>query len=172
MILTGAPGAGKTTALEKLGALLEVAGIPYGALESEQLAWGDPWLEGEPWLAQLRAVFALQRQAGRRLFLVAATTESDRELAALAEAIGAEETLAVLISASAELAATRVGAREPDDWPGKAELVAHSRYLAASMERLGGIDVRVSSESADPTEVAGAILEAMRDRGLIEHGRA
>jgi hypothetical protein len=39
MLLTGAPGAGKTSVLEKLATLLEIEGVEFGALESEQLGW-------------------------------------------------------------------------------------------------------------------------------------
>jgi hypothetical protein len=57
-----------------LSTLLEVDELAFGALESEQLAWGSPWLRPSEWLPQLAAVICLQRAAGRRLFLVAATT--------------------------------------------------------------------------------------------------
>jgi hypothetical protein len=66
VLSTGAPGAGKSSVLEKLATLLEIEGVEFGALESEQLGLGSPWLSGEPWLSQLRAVLERQRQAGRR----------------------------------------------------------------------------------------------------------
>lgn len=92
-------GAGKSSVLEKLATLLEIEGIEFGALESEQLGWGSPWLSGEPWLGQLRAVLELQRQAGRRRFLIAATTETSEELAAVRDAIAVDRLVAVLLSA-------------------------------------------------------------------------
>lgn len=42
LILTGPPGAGKSSVLEALTTLLELDGVEYSALESEQLAWGSP----------------------------------------------------------------------------------------------------------------------------------
>jgi predicted ATPase len=90
VLLTGAPGAGKTSVLEKLATLLEIEGVEFGALESEQLGWGSPWLSGELWLGQLRAVLDLQRQAGRRRFLIAATTETSDDLAAVRDAIAVD----------------------------------------------------------------------------------
>ena len=50
LILTGAPGTGKTSALEVLMTLLELEGAEYGAIESEQLALGSPLLPGEAWI--------------------------------------------------------------------------------------------------------------------------
>jgi predicted ATPase len=69
VVLTGAPGAGKPSVLQQLADLLEGEAITFGALDSEQLAWGAPWLDNEPWLAQLRAIFEIQRRAGRSRFL-------------------------------------------------------------------------------------------------------
>src|SRR5215213_8464615 len=98
LVLTGAPGAGKSSVLEALSGLLEEAGVAHGALESEQLARGTPWLADEAVFAQLAAVCELQRAAGRRLFLVSATTETEAELTAVCEAIGAERTLVACLT--------------------------------------------------------------------------
>ena len=76
IVITGAPGAGKSSVAEAFTTLLDNAGIEHGAIESEQLAWGTPWLEGAQALEQLAAVLALQRGYGRRLFVVVATTET------------------------------------------------------------------------------------------------
>jgi adenylate kinase len=42
VVLTGAPGAGKSSVLDRLATLLEIEGVEFGALESEQLGWGSP----------------------------------------------------------------------------------------------------------------------------------
>ncbi len=140
------PGAGKSSVLEKLATLLEIDGIPFGALESEQLGWGSPWLYGESWLKQLRTVLELQRQAGRRMFLIAATAETTKELSALVEAIAVDEAASVLLSAPADVLAARIDARGPDVWPGKLQLVEHARDLATSRQDLAGIDLRINTE--------------------------
>ena len=75
VLLIGAPGAGKSALLAALSTLLEREGVRHGALESEQLAQGWPLLAASDWIGQLGAVLARQREAGRRIFLVAATTE-------------------------------------------------------------------------------------------------
>jgi chloramphenicol 3-O-phosphotransferase len=166
VLLTGAPGAGKSSVLEKLATLLEIEGLEFGALESEQLGWGSPWLSGEPWLGQLRAVLELQRRAGRRGFLIAATTETSDELAAVRDAIAVDQLLPVLLVVSPEVAAARIDRREPDAWPGKQGLIEHSRYLAVSMRDLAGIDIRIDTDAREAGDVAVELREALRSHGL------
>ncbi|MGI9185766.1 MAG: AAA family ATPase [Solirubrobacteraceae bacterium] len=166
VVLTGAPGAGKSTVLEKLATLLEIDGVEFGALESEALGWGSPWLDDEWRLRQLKAVLEIQRQAGRRLFLIAATTETSRELAAVIEVIATDEHVAVLLSAPADVVAARIDAREPDDWPGKLALIEHARGLATSMQALTGIDFRISTDDRSVTDVALEVRDKLRARGL------
>ena len=168
VLLTGAPGSGKSSVLEKLATLLEADGLAFGALESEQLGWGSPWLHGEPWLTQLRAVLELQRGAGRRMFLIAATTETSADLAAVVDALGVDRVATVLLSAAPEVVAARIEAREPDSWPGKAALVEHARALATSMADLDGIDVRISTEGASAGDVAVVLWDSLRAQGLAE----
>lgn len=106
-------------------------------------------LSGEPWLGQLRAVLELQRQAGRRRFLIAATTETSEELAAVRDATDVDRLVAVLLSAPPEVAAARIEAREPETWPGKHGLIEHARHLALSMRNLAGIDIRIDTDRRD-----------------------
>lgn len=166
VVLTGPPGAGKSSVLEQLATLLEIDGTEFGALESEQLGWGSPWLDDELCLRQLQAVLEIQRQAGRRLFLITATTETSRELAAVIEAIAADEHHAVLLSAPAHVVAARIEAREPDAWPGKLALIGHARGLATSMLELSGIGVQVSTEDRCASDVALEVRDKLRARGL------
>ncbi len=166
VVLTGPPGAGKSSVLDALTTLLEIDGTAFGALEAEQLGWGSPWLSGEPWLAQLRAVLQLQRQAGRRLFLIAVTAECSEELAAVIDAIAVDQVAAVLLSAPADVVSARIAAREPDAWPGRAALIEHARQLADSMPALAGVDIRVDTDGRRPTDVALAVRDALRARGI------
>lgn len=142
--------------------MLEMDGVEYSALESEQLAWGSPLLSAEQWLPQLAAVTALQHDVGRRLFLIAATTETTDELRRVAEAVGADRTLVVLLVAPADVVAARIEEREPDRWPGKADLIAHARRLAVSMPRdLEGVDARVETGGRAAVDVAVEVRDVL-----------
>jgi broad-specificity NMP kinase len=164
LVLTGAPGAGKTSVLEALTTLLEIEGTPYGAIECEQLAWGSPWLAPEHWIAQLAGVLALQRDAGRERFLVAATTETEAELRGVVAAIAAPRTLAICLRAAPATVAARIAEREPDAWPGKAALIAHAAELAGSIPRLGGIDMVIDTDGRDRLDVAREVRAALDQR--------
>lgn len=99
MILTGAPGAGKTSVLDALCTMLEIECVGFGAIESEMCSRGCPWLSLGEWVPQLAAVIALQKQAGRRLFLVAATTETGDELEKLIDALALPRVLVICLRA-------------------------------------------------------------------------
>jgi energy-coupling factor transporter ATP-binding protein EcfA2 len=162
LVITGAPGSGKSTVLGMVGTLLEIDGIAFAAVECDELARGWPYPPLPEVLARLAAVTALQRQAGRSLTLVVATTETDGELEQVIEAIGAERTLVVCLRAPADVVAGRVGAREPDAWPGKQHLVAHACVLALQIPDLGRIDAVIDSSAQLPATVAGEVHGLLR----------
>jgi gluconate kinase len=162
LIIIGAPGSGKTSVLDALCTLLEIEGVEFGAIESEQLARGWPWLTAERWTAQLAAVISLQRDAGRRLFLVAATTETVDELRGVVDAVGAERVLVVCLTASADLVARRVAAREPDRWLGKAELIEHARALASVIPTIPGIDLAIATDDREAIDAAAELRDTLR----------
>ena len=81
--------------LEALATLHEIERIEHGALEAEQLSLGLPLLEADRWVPQLEAILSLQRQAGRRLFLISATVAGDEDLAAVRAATRADAALVV-----------------------------------------------------------------------------
>ena len=166
LILTGAPGSGKTTVLGALGTLLEIDGIEFGAIESEQLARGWPWLEPAQWLPQLAAVTALQREAGRQTFLVAATTETEQDLKDVIGAVAADRAMVVCLSAPRDVVAARVADREPDSWPGKRGLINHARELADAIPSIPGIDLVLPTDGRDPVAVAAEIKAALAANGI------
>jgi chloramphenicol 3-O-phosphotransferase len=167
LILIGAPGAGKSSVLGALMTLLELEGVEYGAIESEQLAMGSPLLPGHAWIRQLEAVLELQRESGSTLFLIVATVENDEELRAAKRAARADSSLVACLVASPDTVATRIAAREPDRWPGKAGLIAHARGLAETVPRLAGIDLRIETEECAAETTAELIQAEMRLRGLL-----
>lgn len=153
--------------LEALSTLLEVDEVAFGALESEQLAWGWPWLAVSEWLPQLAAVISLQRAAGRRLFLVTATTETQLELQGVIDALPVDRVIVVCLRAGPEAVATRIAQREPDAWSGKGPLISHARVLAESIPSIAGIDAVICTEDRSAVEVAGEINDLLRDHELL-----
>jgi hypothetical protein len=172
LVLIGAPGSGKSSVLEVLITLLDRDGVEYGAIESEQLSLGYPLLSGRQWTDQLDAVLALQREAGRRRFLIAATVENAEELCWVVAATRAESPLVACLHASADVLAERVAEREPDAWPGKAGLIAHARELALVIPNLANIDLLIDTEHRGAEQVAAQIYDEMRSRGLFQDGSA
>jgi chloramphenicol 3-O-phosphotransferase len=167
VVVTGAPGSGKSSVLDALATLLEIEGIEHGATESEQLSRGLPLLDADALTAQLAAVLAMQREAGRSLFLIAATTETEHELRGVLDAAGADRSLVVALQAPAEVVVERLARREPDRWPGKLRLIAHARALAEVIPGLPGVDAVIDTTQRAPDEVAAEIHEQMSRRGLI-----
>jgi chloramphenicol 3-O-phosphotransferase len=167
LVLIGAPGAGKTSVLEAVATLHDIEAVEHGAIEAEQLSLGRPLLPASSWVPQLGAVLSLQRDAGRRRFLISATVETADDLAAVRIATAAELALVVCLSASSETVAARIDAREPDHWPGKAPLIDRARKLASSTPRLPGIDLVVDTEQRAAEDVAAEIFQAMRSGGML-----
>jgi hypothetical protein len=167
LILTGAPGSGKTSVLEELCTMLEVDDVRFGAIESEQLARGWPPLPLAGCLRQLAAIVALQREAGRDTLLVVATTETETELRAVIDAVDAERVLVVCLSAPPEVAAARVAAREPDAWPGKQNLIRHARELATAIPLIPGLDVVLGTSDRGAGDVAAELRSLLIRRGIV-----
>lgn len=166
-VLIGAPGAGKSSVLGRLTTLLQIDGIPFGAIESEQFSWGSPLLSARDWLPQLATVLAMQRDAGRQRFLIAATPETAAELHAIVAATRADRVLVVCLVASPETVAARIDVREPDNWPEKQRLIAHARRLAASVPSFSGIDLSIATENLSAEDAAAEVHAVMRSKGLL-----
>lgn len=166
LLLTGAPGAGKSSVLDALSTRLETEGIRHGAIESEQLTRGFPSLGNELLAEQLAAVLATQREAGRKLFLIAFTPETAEQLRDVRRASAATRELVVCLAAPPETVAARLQAREPDRWPGKAGLIARARELAGSVPKLESTDLVLATGGRDADAVAGEVRAAMRARGI------
>ena len=170
MVLTGAPGSGKTSVLDALCTRLEIDDVHFGAIETEQLARGWPWLTSRQWSAHLADLIAAQRQSGRDTFLVVATTETEAELRGVIEALGDTKVVVICLSVPPDLAAHRVSEREPDSWPGKPTLIEHARTLAREIPGLPSIDVVLSTVDRHAAEVAAEVSEILLARGLIPPG--
>jgi ribose 1,5-bisphosphokinase PhnN len=160
VLLTGPPGAGKTSVLTALSDALSDDDIAHASVETEALVWTHPALSDEQWTRHVRAICALHRNAGHQLLLIAQTLETDEDIAQLQQAVGADEHLLVRLEAPPDTLVERIVAREPESWSGLRELVAHAQELAATMPALRGIDLVLSTEGQRPEAVARRIRDA------------
>jgi hypothetical protein len=164
VVLTGPPGAGKSSVLTALADALGDDDVPHAAVEAEALMWTHPALSDEQWTRHVQALCALHREAGHELLLIAQTLETDEDTTQLKRAVGADEYLLVRLEARPATLVERITAREPESWSGLSELVSHAQQLAASMPALGGIDLVVSTENRRPEAVAQHIRDARPGR--------
>lgn len=160
LVLTGPPGAGKTSVMEALSDALVVEDVQHAMIETEALTSAHPALDDDQWLAAVQAVCGLYRRFGYELLLVAATLEADDDLRCLLAAVGADEHAVVRLEADAETLRRRIVEREPEGWSGLDELVDASARLRAAIADLEGVDLALSTDGQRPRVVAERIRDA------------
>ena len=101
------------------------------------------------------------------MFVVVATTETERELEGLVAAIGAPRTFVACLSAPGDVCAARVLAREPERWAGREALAAHARWLASAIPALPGVDLVLSTDGRSAEAVADELLRAAVNGGWV-----
>ncbi|MFE3290456.1 AAA family ATPase [Rhodococcus sp. NPDC059234] len=164
LLLTGPPGAGKSTAVTTLHDDLGEAGVANALLELDELERSYPPLPPARLVSHLAMLAGSYRDAGYPLLLVTATVEDDAYGAAVLAAIGADEHLLVRLDAEPETVRRRVLEREPESWSGRDELADAAFRLATTMRALTGVDLVLSTEGRDPGRVAGQLEDALRRR--------
>jgi energy-coupling factor transporter ATP-binding protein EcfA2 len=157
ILLTGGVGAGKTTVLQALGALLEERDEPYALVDLDWLCWARP-RSGTPHellCVNLAGVAAAYADHGVEALVLARHLVSAAELDALRAALPGVPVTAVRLVADAATRETRLRARDTG-----AELDEHLALLRAG-EVPQFEDAEVASDAA-PAEVAAAVLDAAR----------
>ena len=161
VLLTGPPGAGKTSVLTALVDALRDDDVPHAAIEVEMLVWTHPSLSDEQWTRHVAAMCELYRETGHGLLLVAETLESDEDVAQLRHAVSADEYFLVRLEAQPATLVERIIRREPEGWSGLSGLVEHTQQLAVSMRAVQGVDLVLSTEGQRPDAVAERIRAAL-----------
>ena len=80
LVLTGPPGAGKTSVLEALSDALTAEDVRHATLEVEAITSAHPPLGDDQWVMPVEAICGLYRRFGYDLLLVTATVESAEDL--------------------------------------------------------------------------------------------
>jgi hypothetical protein len=160
VVITGPPGAGKSSVLTALVDALSEDDIAHVAVEVETLVWTHPALTDEQRARHLQLNCELYRQAGHDLLVLAQTLETDADVAELLAAVGADEVFTVRLEAEPRTLVERITEREPAGWSGLAGLVEHTQELAVTMPAVAGVDLVLSTEGERPEDVAARIRAA------------
>lgn len=171
VVITGPPGAGKTSVLTALVDALSDDDVPHAAVEAEALRWAHPALTYEQEMGHVEAICASYRDAGHALMLIGQTIETDDDLARLVRAAGADESFVVRLEAPPATLVERIVRREPEGWSGLSDLLAHAQELAAIAPGRGTVDLVLSTQGQVPEAVAERIRRALPDRLVATPGR-
>ncbi|MCX2732713.1 hypothetical protein OOZ19_20950 [Saccharopolyspora sp. NFXS83] len=167
VVLTGPPGAGKSTVATAVHDRLGDAGVPNALIEVDELERCYPPLDEARVFANLGAVCAGYRDAGHSLLFVTATIEDDAYGARLLTALGAAGHLLVRLEAEPGTLRRRIRDREPAGWSGLDDLLASADRLAARMPGLSGAGLVLGTENAAPDELAARVEAAIAATGHL-----
>ncbi|WP_440696324.1 AAA family ATPase [Clavibacter nebraskensis] len=166
VILTGTVGAGKTTTLHALGALLAERSVPHALVDADAVRLLHPAPADDPFqqeveLRNLRDLSRNYREAGARVVLVATVIERAADLPRYAEALGSRAPLLVRLVADPAAVLSRLDARHADD----ADAAALAWHRARAPELAGIIDaaglggLAIDTASRTPADVAALVAE-------------
>jgi chloramphenicol 3-O-phosphotransferase len=164
VILTGTVGAGKTTTMHAVGALLAERGIPQALVDLDAVRLLHPAGPADPFqqelaLRNLGDLSRNYREAGARVVVVAAVVEHAGDLPRYADALGSRDPLLVRLAVDAEAVRARLDARHGDDAAALAWHRARAPELAAIIEAadLGGLAIDTTART--PAEVAALVAD-------------
>lgn len=160
LVLTGPPGAGKTSVLEALTDALSAEDVRHATIEVEALTSAHPPLDDDHWPRPVEAICGLYRRLGYDLLLVTATVGSDGDLRGVLDAIGADEHVVVRLEAEPATLRRRIIDREPDTFTELDRLAAAAARLSHVSAGLDGVALALSTEGERPAAVAERIRDA------------
>ena len=165
VIVSGAPGAGKTTTLTALSDAIVEAGVPHASADVDELAWAYPFPDVHGRCEHVRVWAEAHRAAGSDLLLVAEAIEAPSHLQELLAAIGADDHLLTSLTAPLDILRARIVGREPPDWHGLEYLLAETEPLERVAAELDGVHLVVDTTATTPREAAERIrAELLRSR--------
>jgi predicted kinase len=161
VLISGAPGAGKSTALTALSDALADADVRHATFEFDALVRSHPPLVANHAFEHVGMLAAAYREKRYPLLLMSATLESRWYYQALVGAIGADSAFLVRLEADPATLERRVREREPAGWSGLERVLSSCAPLAATHAKLEDVDLAISTETASPDHVAAQIRAAI-----------
>ena len=161
IVITGAPGSGKTSVLTALMGLLEADDVGFAAMEVESLALVHPWPDDDAAFDHLAYAAESFRRRGYPRLLLTATVEGPEYLRRMLAAIPSDDVMLVRLTAPPALLRERIMRREPADWVGLPRLLEASDTLFNAIAMLPGVALELSTDDVDPRTVAAALRDAL-----------
>jgi adenylylsulfate kinase-like enzyme len=162
ILVTGTVGVGKSSVLVEIGEELELAAVPYAILDLDWLAWlrpsnGSGASVQRVLVENLGHVTHTFRGAGVELLVLARAVRRIHEVEAIRDAVGPGSFTVVRLTASPDVIASRLGARDNG-----AQLASHlleAEGFAADAESAGIGDLVISTDDRTVGALALEVLE-------------
>jgi broad-specificity NMP kinase len=160
VVVTGPPGAGKTTTLVALSDALVRDEIAHAVIDVDEVAWAYPHPDDDQRLEYLRDAADAHRRQGHSLLLVGEVVVTPAAVDAVVTAVGAEDHLLVRLEAARHTLRARIVAREPPGWSSLEYLLNLADEEAVALAALDGAHLVLDTERLGPDDVAGRIRSA------------
>jgi energy-coupling factor transporter ATP-binding protein EcfA2 len=157
VLITGPPGAGKTTYLTALTDVLADDGVAHAAIDADEVSWAYPYPDLAARTEYIGAAWSAHRERGHDLLLLGEVLESPEHLARLLAAVGADDHLLVRLTAPYMLLRQRILEREPPEWSGTEHLLEETRTWAERGDALEAAHLTIDTVRTGPLEAAGRV---------------
>ena len=164
VLVTGAPGVGKTTYLTALTDVLADDGIAHATIDADDVSWAYPYPDLKARVEYMRRAWGAYRDNGHELVLLGEVVESPEHLAELFGAVGADDHLLVRLTAPYMLLRQRILAREPVEWSGMEYLLEETKRWVERVDRLERPHLTIDTVRTGPLEAAARIRAERPDR--------
>lgn len=162
LLITGPVGVGKTSVLAEITELLEAAGVPFAAVDLDNLSWcyptppGDDRFRSGLTFRNLASVWRNFRDAGAQRLVIARVVESRDELGRYREAVPGADITLVRLRADGRTLRDRIDRREiglGHQWHSE-----RATELARLMDERRLEDTLIETDERSVNEIAREVL--------------